>query len=55
MTCLSQSEQCRGELFRQSERFFATFYHSDFESASSYYNCNLVSQKRAIRYLLDCN
>ena len=55
MTCLSQSEQCRGELFRQSERSFATFYHSDFESASSYYNCNLLSQKRAIRYLLDCN
>ena len=55
MTCLSQSEQCRGELFRPNERSFATFRHSDFASASSYWNCNLLSQKRAIRYLLNCN
>ena len=38
MTCLSQSEQCRGELFRPNERSFATFHHSDFASASSYCN-----------------
>ena len=29
MTCLSQSEQCRGELFRQNERSFATFHHKN--------------------------
>ena len=45
MTCLSQSEQCRGELFRPNERSFATLHHSDFASASSYCNCNLLSQK----------
>ena len=25
MTCLSKSEQCRGELFRPNERYFSTF------------------------------
>ena len=55
MPCLSQSEQCRGELFRPNERSFATLHHSDFASASSYCNCNLLSHKCAIRYLLDCN
>ena len=55
MTCLSRSEQCRGELYRPRERSFATFHRSDFASALSYYNCNILSQKRAIRYLLDCN
>ena len=55
MTCLSQSEQCRGELFRPNERSFATLHHSDFASASSYCKSNLLSQKCAIRYLLDCN
>ena len=55
MTCLGQSEQCRGELFRPNERSFATFHHSDFASVSSYCNCNLLSQKGAIRHLLDCN
>ena len=55
MTCLSQSEQCRGELFRPNERSFATFHHSDFASASSYCKSNLLSHKCAMRYLLDCN
>ena len=55
MTCLSQSEQCRGEPFRSTERSFATLHHSYFASASSYYNSNLLSHKCAIRYLLDCN
>ena len=30
MTCLSQSEQCRGEPFRPNERSLATLHHSDF-------------------------
>ena len=55
MTCLGQSEQCIGELFRPNERYFATFHHSDFASASSYCKNNLLSHKCAIRYLLDCN
>ena len=55
MTCLSQSEQCRGELFRPNEKSFATLHHSDFASASSYCKSNLLSHKCAIRYLLDCN
>ena len=55
MTCLSQPEQCRGELFRPNERSFATLHHSDFASASSYCKSNLLSHKCAIRYLLDCN
>ena len=55
MTCLSQSLQCRGELFGPNERSFATFHHSDFASASSYCKSNLLSHKCAIRYLLDCN
>ena len=53
MTFLSQSQQCRGELFRPTERSFGSLHHSDFESASSYCNCKLLSQKHAIRYLLD--
>ena len=55
MTCLSQSEECRGELFRPNEQSLATLHHSDFSSASNYCNCNLLSQKCAIRYMLDCN
>ena len=55
MNCLGQSEQCIGELFRPNERYFATFHHSDFASASSYCKNNLLSHKCAIRYLLDCN
>ena len=55
MTCLDQSEQCRGELLRPNERYFATFHHFDFVSASSYCKSNLLSDKCAIRYLLDCN
>ena len=55
MTCLGQSEQCKGELFRPNERYFATFHHSDFASASSYCKNNLLSHKCPIRYLLDCN
>ena len=51
MTCLGQSEQCRGELFRPNERYFATFYHFDFASASSYCQSNLLSHKCAIQYL----
>ena len=30
MTYLGQSEQCRGELFRPNERYFATLHHSVF-------------------------
>ena len=55
MTCLSQSEQCRGELFRPDEKSFATLHHSHFVSASSYWKSNLLSHKCTIRYLLDCN
>ena len=55
MTCLSQSMQCRGELFRLNERSFATLHHSDFESASSYSNSNFLSHKCAIGYFLCCN
>ena len=51
MTCLSQSEQCRGELFRPNERSFAILH----DSASSNCKSNLLSHKFAIRYLLDCN
>ena len=45
MICLSQSEQCKGQLFRPNERSFATLHHSDFASASSYCNCKFLSQK----------
>ena len=45
MTCLSQSLPGRGELFGPNERSFANLHHSDFASASSYCNCNLLSQK----------
>ena len=55
MTCLGQAEQCRGELFRPKERYFATFHHFDFASASSYCKSNLISHKCAIQYLKDCN
>ena len=55
MTCLDQSEQFRGELLRPNERYFATFHHFDFVSASSYCKSNLLSDKWAIPYLLDCN
>ena len=55
MTCLSQSLQCRAELFGPNERSFVTLYHSAFASASSYCKSNLLSRKCAIRYLLDCN
>ena len=55
MTCLGHSEECRGELFRPNERYFATYLHFDFASASSYCKSNLLSHKYAIRYLLDCN
>ena len=55
MTCLSQSLQCRGELFRLNERSFATLHHSDFASASSYCKSNLLSHKCAIRHFLYCN
>ena len=55
MTCLSQSEQCRGELFGPNERSFATLHDSDFASASSYCKSNFLSHKCAIRYLLVCN
>ena len=55
MTCLGQSEQCRGELFRSNERSFATFRHFDLSSASIYCKSNLLSYKCAVRYLLDCN
>ena len=55
MTCLGQSEQCGGELFKSNERYFATFHHFDFASASSYCKSNLLSHKCVIRYLLDCN
>ena len=55
MAFLSQSEQCRGELFILNERSFASLHHSDFASASSYCKSNLLSHKCAIRYLLDCN
>ena len=55
MTCLGQSEQCRGEPFRPNERYFATFHHFDFASASRYCENNLLSHKCAFRYLLDCN
>ena len=55
MTCVGQSEQCREKLFRSNERYFATFHHFDFASASSYCKSNLLSHKCAIRYLLDCN
>ena len=55
MTCLSQSLQCRLELFGPNERYFATLHHSDFASVSSYYKSNLLSHKCAIRYLLVCN
>ena len=55
MTCLGQSEQCRGEIFSPNERSFATFHHSDFAGFSNYCKSNLLSRKCAIRYLLDCN
>ena len=55
MTCLGQSEQCIGELFRSNERSSATFHHFDFASASSYCKSNVLSYKCAIRYSLDCN
>ena len=48
MTCLGQSEQCGGELFRPNERSFSTLHHSDFASASSYCKTNFSSHKCAI-------
>ena len=55
MTYLSQSLQCRGELFGPNERSFPTLHHSDFVSVASYCKSNLLSNKCAFRYLLDCN
>ena len=46
MTCLSQSRQCRGELFGPNERSFATLHNSDFASASSYYKRPFVTSMR---------
>ena len=48
MTCLSQSEQCRGELFRPNERSFATFHHSDLQvlqaiARATFYHINGLS------------
>ena len=54
MTCLSQSEQCRGELFRPNERSFATFDHSDLQVLQAIVRATL-SHKCAIRYLYDYN
>ena len=49
MTCHSQSEQCRGELFRPNEQSFASLHHSDFAK----FLINYIGKERLTSCTLD--
>ena len=55
MTCLSQSEQCRGEPFRPNERSLANLHHSDFARCFKLLQLQHLITKTRYRYLLYCN
>ena len=54
MICLSQSDQCRLQLFRPNERSFATLHHTVIlQVLQAIAIANFYHKNRAIRYLLE--
>ena len=53
MTCLSQSEQCRGELFRPMKDLLLIFITLILQVLQAIAISTFYQNKRGIRYLLD--